>query len=115
MMTEDAISVAIIWAKSPPRALDPLPAKLFRVNFLCVFPVKKKTKKPRKKKTLWLCSILMTLTLHSKTAILPFSFEMTCGAFGGPSVDVSIPIIAMALDFIDSHKYLKVYMSTAWC
>lgn len=55
----------------------------------------------------------MTLTLHSKTAILPFLFEMTCGAFGGPSVDVSIPIITMALDFIDSHKYLKVYMSAA--
>lgn len=57
----------------------------------------------------------MTLTLHSKTSILPFSFEITYGAFGGPSVDVSVPIIAMALRFIDGHKYLKVYMSTAWC
>lgn len=57
----------------------------------------------------------MTLTLNLKTAILTFSFEMTCGAFGGPSVDVRIPIIEIALDFIDSHKYPKVYMLTARC
>lgn len=50
-----------------------------------------------------------------ETAIPPFSIEMTCGAFGGPGMDVRIPIIAMALDFINGHKYLKVYMLTARC